>query len=729
MVAIKKKWTTLPDGTIDIQKWINDLQNSFPEAKTELLEKAFKFAETSAKGLTTFYGQSCLEQGLEMAATMLELNLDSESVAAALLLSSIRTASVPQPLIEKELGSPIATLVLNVLQMNSLDSLIKTKARDQIQIDRLRKMFLAMISDIRVIIIKLVERISLMRGIKNINPNERKRFAEETMELYAPLANRLGIGQLKWELEDLAFHYIDSETYKYIAKFLMDRRTDRERTIHDIIEKLKENIGKIPLTAEITGRAKHIYSVFLKMQRKHLTLKNIYDYSAIRILVPTVEDCYKALSVVHDLWEHIPEEFDDYIASPKSNGYKSIHTAVINHEGKNMEIQIRTFDMHEEAEHGIAAHWIYKENKAPAGYETKVTFLRQLLEWHKEIAKNPDVNQKINQQLFENNIYVFTPTGEILDLPYGATPLDFAYHIHTEVGHRCRGAKVNGHIVPLTYHLQTGERVEILTTKKGGPSRDWLNKETGYLNTSRSRSKVAQWFRQQEIDQYIEAGKTSLEKEFDKSNVHPNLQKLAHHFNLKDDAALFAAVGHGMIKPSHVLQAAQLESQQHSQSGIPVSAPLKKINTHLESTISGVDNLLTRIARCCKPIPNEPIIGYITQGRGVSVHRKNCPNVLHSPVNKTHRFLEISWEDQQIAHYYVELQIRAFGKDELLREITSVLSNLKIDLVSLNSHINKKTSHNTINIMVQIQNLEQLKTLLNQLQHLPNILEIKRIRE
>lgn len=728
MVAVKKKWSYLPDGTIDIENWLQQMVDAHQLKDIQLLRQAYQLAEKTAKGLTTFYGQPCIEQGLEMAALILNLKLDQEAGAAALLISVAQTTTLAPETIKTELNEPIAKLVSGVLQLNVINSLAKIKSRDQLQIDRLRKTLLAMVSDIRVVLIKLAERTSLMRGIKNINPTERKRLAQETMDLYAPLANRLGIGQLKWELEDLAFHYMDPVTYKSIAKFLMDRRADRELTIHEIIHTLKSELKKTSIHADLSGRAKHIYSIFLKMQRKHLTLTDIYDYSAIRILVPTIQDCYQALSLVHQLWDHIPEEFDDYISNPKPNGYRSIHTAVVGHQGKTMEIQIRTHEMHSEAEQGVAAHWIYKEDQPSlSGYESKITFLRRLLQWHHDVAEEESVAEKINQQMFEDNVYVFTPAGDILDLPVGATPLDFAYHIHSELGHRCRGAKINKHIVPLTYQLQTGDQIEIITTKTGGPSRDWLNKESGYLGTARARSKVAQWFRHLEITQYVDAGKHTLEKEFARLNIHPNLQKLANHFQFKDDTALFAAVGHGTVKPAQILQAAQIELH-HRTHEIPAPT-LKKTAPPRGSKLAGTDNLLTRVAKCCKPIPGEQIIGYITQGRGVSIHRKNCQNISGLPEDKIHRFLEVSWDSKQLGNYYAELQIKAYGREDLLREMTSILANIKIDLVNLNSTFNKKTNMMYITMTIQIENLDQLNQLTNQLNHLPNILEIKRINK
>ncbi len=573
-----------------------------------------------------------------------------------------------------------------------------------------------------------------MRGIKNINLVERKRLAQETMDIYAPLANRLGIGQLKWELEDIAFHYTNPEAYKTIANYLSERRVDREQRIKETIKSLQDHLAKANIKAKISGRAKHIYSIYLKVLRKHTDYKNIYDYSAVRILVPTLDDCYTALSVAHSLFEHIPEEFDDYINNPKPNGYRSIHTAVIGPDGKNLEIQIRTRDMHDEAEHGVAAHWIYKENKTQqSGYEAKITYLRQLLAWHKDVAQQ-NVNQDKNMdEVLEDTVYVFTPAGEIIDLPVGATPLDFAYHIHSGLGHRCRGAKIKGHIVPLTYHLCTGDQVEIITTPHGTPSRDWLNKDFGYLKTSRARAKVSHWFKQQDINQYIESGKNALDRELMRAGIHhPNFEKIASRFNYKNDEALFAAIGHGNLRIAQIVHALQTEpspTDLNDKITLPYSKHVLIDEAKGSMEIAGIHDLLTRIAKCCKPIPGDKVIGYITQGRGVSIHRDDCNNIMHSRVLHDNRIIQVAWDNKKSGNYYVDLQIRANGQHDILKEITSLLANAKIDLVSLNSTISNKNNMIYIVLTIQINDLTQLKQIINQISQLPKVIDIKRMSE
>ncbi len=730
---VAKQFKTLANGNIDIEHWLLSQKESglLSNIDIELIQKAAFLTATICAGQTTFYGQPLLAHALEMAEIILSLKLDSDAVAASILVNAIQHANLSIDTIKQQINESTAKLVQNEQQMNILNTVLANikKTRDQTQIDRLRKTFLSMASDIRVVLIKLAEQTCILRHIKNINLNERKRIAQETLDIYAPLANRLGIGQLKWELEDLSFHYIKPDIYKMIARFLSERRIDREKRLLEVIACLKTEFAKRQIQAKMSGRAKHIYSIYLKMQKKHLDYKNIYDASAIRILVPTIEDCYNSLSIVHNLWEHIPDEFDDYIASPKPNGYRSIHTALIGPQQKNLEIQIRTFDMHHTAEHGVAAHWLYKEKEKitqQAGLDKKISFLRQLLSWHKELATDPAITYPENKP--DDRIYVFTPNGDIIDLPFGATPLDFAYHIHSELGHRCRGAKINGHIVQLTHRLQTGDRIDIITALNGTPSRDWLNKEFGYLITSRARAKVAQWFRQQEVDQYVETGKHLLEREFAKAGIHSvDLQKTAHLLQYKNAEALFASIGHGMIRLSHILNLIQKERHEENKPTIPLLPKKHKpITSGLQ--IVGIDDLLTRIAKCCKPIPGDAIIGYITQGRGISIHREDCQNIAHLSPEHHNRFVQANFDYKKLGAYYVDLYIRAMGQEQLLKEITSILANDKIDLISMQTTLNKKNNFLFISLTVQVHNNIQLQELISEINQLSNVLEVKRLK-
>ncbi len=728
MVTIKQKFSYLEHGEIDLSSWFFYVKDTYHFDNIDIIEKAALIAKETSKGLTTFYGQPCIEQGLEMAEIIAGLKLDQEAIAAAIMVSTIRNTKLTIEAVADKLGEGVAKLIRGVLKMDAINNLQKSaeKARDQTQIDRFRKLLLAMVSDIRVVLIILAERTCIMRGIKNINPLERKHIAEETMDIYAPLANRLGIGQLKWELEDIAFHYMDPITYKTIAKFLAERRVDRENHIHSIIARLKEELAEAHIKPSITGRAKHIYSIYLKAKRKHADYENIYDYSAIRLLVPTLQDCYTALSIVHNIWDHIPKEFDDYITTPKPNGYRSIHTAVIGPNGKNFEIQIRTHEMHEESERGVAAHWAYKEGKStPSDYQAKVVFMRQLLDWHRDVA-NPDekINPEFNE-IFTDRIYVFTPTGDILDLPANSTPLDCAYQIHSEIGNQCRGAKINGHIVPLTYKLQSGDQIEIMTNPNGTPSRDWLNNDFGYLTTARAKAKVAHWFRQQDLNQHIESGRRTLEREFARGHLQPNILKLANHFHFKDEDSFLASLGRGNIRPSQILHFVEAQHETSKQPTGPLLAK-KQESKSAGMNIAGISDLLTRIARCCKPIPGDKIIGFITQGRGVTIHKKTCSNMRHVGANDSNRMIEVTWDSEHKEAYYVDLQIRAHSRDNLLKEVTTILANAKINLVNFNSAVNR----NNLLIMtltIQIHELTQLNDLINQVNHLKGVIESKRL--
>lgn len=687
MVKLKEYSIYKKNGQLDLTAWLNKVTEQFQPQPIDTILKAIEFARTATEGLSTFYGQTCFEQSIEMADIILDLKLDQNAIAASILANIPHYTNVKLADLTEKMNEDIGKLISGASKLNVLHSLTNLeKDKNQVQKDRLRKAFLAMASDIRVILIKLAERTCMMRGIKNINPIERKHLAQETMDVYAPLANRLGIGQIKWELEDLSFHYIDSETYKKIAAYLAEKRIEREERIQNIKTLLKENLTKAHVEAQISGRAKHIYSIYLKMKRKHLALKDIYDYSAVRILVPSIQDCYTALSIVHTLWEHIPEEFDDYITKPKPNGYRSIHTAVVDPAGKTFEIQIRTNSMHEEAEHGVAAHWIYKEDKSPvSGYEAKITLLRQLLDWHKDLAKGDQPNQQM-EQILEDRVYVFTPAGEVIDLPSGATPLDFAYHIHSEIGHRCRGAKINGHIVPLTYALQTSDKVEIITIQNGTPSRDWLNKEVGYLKTSRAKAKVMQWFKQQD-QSHLENEKQVNERETSRASQH---------------------------KPDQAVQ--------------PIITK-KAVEKTRGFRVGETRDLLTRIARCCKPIPGDSIVGYITQGRGVTIHKNKCSNLIYYKLNKDNRLIQVNWDEKNLGGYYADLQINAYNSEHILKEITSLLANAKVDLIMLNSSVNKIKNICSIVMTVQINDVTQLNQLITQIRNLSHVINVKRTSE
>lgn len=713
----------LPDGSLDIVSWLDKIKINHSFYESTILNQTVQFIQSLTKGLTTFYGQPCLEHGLNTAELLLGLKLDENSIAAGIVSSSLTNLTPNlEEKVKKTLGESIAKLVIATKQTNLISSLSADK--NQIQSDKIRKMLLTMAADIRVVVIKLAERLAFMHGIKHISLSERKKYAHEILDIYAPLANRLGIGQLKWELEDIAFHYLNPTLYKTIASFLAERRIDREIHIQQLIQYLHEKLTVANIASKISGRAKHIYSIYLKSQRKDLNYQDIYDSSAIRVLVSTIEDCYKVLSLVHSLWQPIMAEFDDYIAHPKPNGYQSIHTAVVGENNKHFEIQIRTYAMHEESEHGIAAHWVYKENKTSVNDKLKITYLRQLLDWQKDLT--PTDVQPISNFLLNEQIYVITPAGDILDLPQGSTPIDFAYHIHTELGHRCRGAKVNGQIVPLTYRLQTGDKVELIVIPQGHPSRDWLNSELGYIKSARAKSKIHHWFKQQALKEDIETGKEMLEKELNRQGLSKtiSLATIAKQFQLKNEESLLVSLARGNIRVGQVLQIIMPKT---NDTPAPVSPHLSSSFSpkNYGNAIVGANDFMTRLAKCCKPIPGDLIMGYITQGRGISIHKKNCNNI--SNIIDKRRFIDINWEEKHSNFFSTDLNIVAQDHDKVLQDLTSLLANEKIVLLKLNFNFNKNQQKIFISATVQIQGREQLQRLLQRIQHLPRVLEVTRI--
>jgi len=593
-----------------------------------------------------------------------------------------------------------------------------------------------MVDDVRVALIKLAERTCAIRAVKEADEEKRQRVAREVFDIYAPLAHRLGIGHIKWELEDLSFRYLEPEQYKQIAKLLHERRLDREQYINDAMAHLRQELEATGIKADISGRAKHIYSIWRKMQRKGLQFSQIYDVRAVRVLVPEVRDCYTTLGIVHTLWRHIPKEFDDYIANPKENGYRSLHTAVLGPEGKVLEVQIRTHAMHEEAELGVCAHWRYKGTDVKSGsnhYEEKISWLRQVIEWHEELGDIGGLAEQLRVDIEPDRVYVFTPDGHAIDLPKGATPLDFAYRVHTEIGHNCRGAKINGRIVPLTYSLQTGEQVEIITSKHGTPSRDWLNPNLGYVTTSRARAKIVHWFKLQDRDQNVAAGKQLLERELARlALVGADFDKLAEKANLKTAEDLFAALGAGDVRLAHAVNLAQqlLEPERGNEQLelIPRKAQGFKPGKRGDIQIQGVGNLLTQMAGCCQPLPGDPIVGYITLGRGVTIHRQDCPTALQQTAREPERMIQVSWGPVPVQTYPVEIVIKAYDRSGLLRDVTQVLLNEKLNVLAVNTRSNKEDNTASMSITVEIPGLDALGRLLARIGQLPNIIEARRHR-
>jgi GTP pyrophosphokinase len=601
--------------------------------------------------------------------------------------------------------------------------------RQHAQAESLRKMLLAMAEDVRVVFIKLADRLHNMRTLGALAEEKQRRIARETMDVFAPLANRLGIWQLKWELEDLAFRYLEPLTYKRIAGLLSERRIDREAYIERFVDWLSNALNEAGVEAEVTGRPKHIYSIWRKMQRKGMDFEHIYDVRAVRVLVHSIRDCYGALGVVHSAWQYVPGEFDDYIATPKENNYQSIHTAVIGPDGKTVEVQIRTLDMHRQSELGVAAHWRYKEGRrGDKQFDDKIAWLRSLLEWKDEVAEATEFVDQFKSEVFTERVYVLTPKGNIVDLQTGATPLDFAYHIHTNVGHRCRGAKVNGQMVPLTHTLRTGDRVEVLTVREGGPSRDWISPHLGFLHTSRARSKVAAWFREQNYDASVTDGRSVLEREFDRLGITDvNFDKLAGRFHFSKTDDFLAAIGRGEIKSGQIVTTVRELIEPAARDERPVM-PVRTAQAPKSApaiTIQGVGNLMTRMGKCCNPLPGDPVVGFITRGQGITIHRRDCANALRHHNESDERLIEVKWGASSERTYPVLIEVTAYDRAGLLRDITALFANERINVLGVNTITDKQQiAHMTFT--VEISNVEILSRILVLIDQIPNVYKVLR---
>ena len=586
-------------------------------------------------------------------------------------------------------------------------------------------MLLAVVSDVRLVLVRIADQLYRLRKAKDAPRELQEALALEAREIYAPLANRLGVWQLKWELEDLAFRYAEPETYAEIAGALKEKRTERVDFIEKFQNKLQKELATEGIKADISGRPKHIYSIYRKMLRKDRGIEALYDIRAVRVLVDTVGDCYAALGIVHNLWSYIPGEFDDYIANPKDNDYQSLHTAVVGPEGKTVEIQIRTHDMHRHAELGVAAHWRYKEGGgAPAAFDQKIRFLRQLLE---PTDRNEDLLDQIRDDFFEDRVYAISPKGDVVELPANATPLDFAYHVHTQVGHRCRGAKVNGRIVPLTYHVQNGDHIEIITGSQSKPSRDWLSPKLGYLAGAGARAKVRSWFRHQDRDQHMRQGREILDRELTRLNVKDiATDTIAKQLKHKDTDSLSVALGSGDLTSAAIATALQHIRGTELPEKIRTKRPRRTDSKADTVAVTGVGDLMSNFARCCRPVPPEPIVGYITQGRGVSIHRQDCGNFLGLNQRSPERIVEISWGESNTGSYPVDVSVHAYDRSGLIRDIASVLADEHANVVDLKSHTDKTSMQVIMEISIEIKDLPTLSTVISKLEQLPNVVSVRR---
>lgn len=704
----------------DFPSWLESLGIEFAPQERELLLHACEFAQG-------FYAEDpdAMNHVLGTAAILAHQNLDQESIVAAILLGATGHGTDGFDKVAEIFGDGVARLVDGVARMGQISEYTAPAGGDKREqgahIESLRKMLLAMVEDIRVVLIKLAERTQVMRELARADADTRRHVAREVQDIFAPLANRLGVWQVKWELEDLSFRYLEPDLYKKIARLLDEKRLGREQYIADVREQLRQELHKNGVAAEVSGRPKHIYSIYKKMKRKGVDFSEVYDVRAVRVLVSDLKDCYTALGVVHSLWQPIPGEFDDYIAHPKGNDYRSLHTAVIGPEGKALEVQIRTHDMHNHAELGVAAHWRYKEGgRQDAGFEEKIAWLRQIMEWKEDVHDAGELMEQFKTGLFQDTVYILTPQGKVVALPKGSTPVDFAYHVHTDLGDRCRGAKVDGNIVPLTYPLQNGQRVEIITVKQGGPSRDWLNSSLGYVMTSRAKAKIRHWFKHQHYEENVAQGREALEKETHRFGLPlPNLETLAQKNCFARPEDLLAAIGRGDITARQVMAAIQEEVELREEEW-HLPAPRAGIGPSASGVlIHGEGGLLTTIAKCCKPVPPDAIVGFVTRGRGVAIHRQDCTNVLHFDESRRDRLLVASWGAKNRGHYEVDIEIEANDRQGLLRDISDIFTREKINVTAVSTL--SRGLQAGMRFTVQIADLDQLARILALIREVPGV--------
>jgi GTP pyrophosphokinase len=724
-------------ATRNLESLLSALSGLSPTERS-LIERAYRVAETAHEGQYRKSGDAYFTHPLEVAHILADLKMDAETIAAGLLHDVPEDTEVTLADIRRQFGDAIATIVDGVTKLDKVPVNTEIDARKRsadLQTESIRKMLMGMGDDVRVVIVKLADRLHNMRTLGFMKPEKQVRIARETLDIYAPLANRLGIWQIKWELEDLAFRHLEADAYKSLAQMIDERRLDRARYLENIITQLRDELCKHGITnAAISGRPKHIYSIHKKMSRKDVPFDQVFDVRAVRVIVDTIPQCYHALGIIHSMWTPIPREFDDYIAAPKDNFYQSLHTAVRDSGGKTLEVQIRTWDMHEHAEFGVAAHWRYKEGSKNGSrdesYERRIEYIRRLMEDVRRAESSDEFVDNLKNDVFKDRVYVVTPKGDVVDMPIGATPIDFAYHIHTDLGHRCRGAKVNGHIVPLNYALKSGDQVEIVTTKQGGPSLDWLNPDLGYVNTSRATQKIKYWFRKQHRDRNVNSGRDMLERELKKLGVSSSMSmdQVAGLFNHERLDEFLALIGSGEITgreiAGKVLEQIQPKLVTQEIDSVKLKPAPKPAATGGIS-IHGVNGLLVTMAKCCHPVPGDPIIGYVTRGRGVSVHRLNCSNVNLDLESERGRYIDVTWgtlEKEQC--YDVPLEIIAYDRGGLLRDVTTLIADEKINISAVNVETLQDIA--TIHLTIQIADMSQLGRILARIELIKNVVEVRR---
>jgi GTP pyrophosphokinase len=715
-----------------------DSLSYLPPQDRTLIERAYQFADRKHGGQIRASGEPYIQHCVSVAQILADLRLPGPAIAAGLLHDVVEDTPVTLEDVQREFGTEISQLVNGVTKLTQLPRVLRDDGRlppvppadedarrKALDVETLRKIFLAMGDDVRVVVIKLADRLHNMRTLDHLPAERRKTIAQETQELFAPLANRLGIWQMKWELEDLSFRYVNPQKYKEIASKLEERRSDREAMMRAIVDHLKETLAEADISVEVSGRPKHIYSIYRKMVRKVVPFESVHDIRAVRIIVKDIPSCYVALGVIHNHWLPLPGEFDDYIASPKDNFYQSLHTSVVYDDGKTLEVQIRTQEMHQNAELGIAAHWRYKEegvSKRDRAFERRVLWLRSLMDWRQDVDDAADFIDGMKTDVLEERVYAFTPKGDVIDLPTGSTPIDFAYHVHTDIGHHCRGARVNGKIVPLEYRLRTGDQVEVITTRSGGPSRDWLNPHLGLVKSQRALSKIRQWFKRQDQEQNITIGREMVGRELHRLGVEGiTFETLAKQIGYATVDDFFAAVGSGDISPARIISKI-LETEQTGLEIIP-SPGVPSSQTAGNIQVTGLRGMLTNLARCCKPVPGDPIVGYITRGHGATIHRTDCSNIMRIPDKE--RLVRVSWGRAERT-YPVVARITAYDREGLLRDVSSLVTEEHINMNQVN--VSTKGHLATIDMLMEVTDINQLSRVLNRIEALPNVLEARRVR-
>lgn len=740
MVAVRSAHLNTA-GEFELDKWIGSLGISSPELSARLAA-TWQYCEQQVQGNPD--ASLLLWRGLEVVEILATLSMDNDSMRAALLFPLADAKIVSEETLKEHFGNEVTNLVHGVLDMDAIRQLNATHngSNTSGQVDNVRRMLLAMVEDFRCVVIKLAERIAHLREVKDEAEEVRVLAAKECFNIYAPLANRLGIGQLKWEMEDFCFRYLHPDEYKKIANLLHERRIDREVYIDNFVQTLRDSMKDEGIKGEIYGRPKHIYSIWRKMQKKSLAFEELYDVRAVRIVVERLQDCYAALGIVHTHFRHLPSEFDDYIANPKPNGYQSIHTVVFGPKGHAVEIQIRTRQMHEDAELGVAAHWKYKEGAVSgrSGHEERIAWLRKLIAWQEEMSDSGEMLDEVRSQVFDDRVYVFTPKGDVIDLPAGSTPLDFAYHIHSDVGHRCIGAKIGGRIVPFTYQLQMGDQIEIITQKQPNPSRDWLNPNLGFVNSSRARAKIQAWFKKQDRDKNILAGRQILDDELDRLNISfKDAEKLLiPRYNVHSIDEVLAGIGGGDIRLNQLVNFLQSKfnkptAEEADREALrqlnqkTANAQLRNAKNNSQIIVEGVGNLMHHVARCCQPIPGDDIVGFITQGRGISIHRADCDQLNELKSHAPERLVEAVWGNCYSSGYSLVVRVIANDRSGLLRDITTILANEKVNVLSVTSRSDVKKQIATIDMEIELYNLQVLDRVLSRINQLPDIIEAKRL--